>query len=134
MPLIRTIVRILGTVPLALTVASLPLRALAYEQNVGALLCAPKSKVVCGPSDCDRDTGPSKTWMRVDLNAGTYSRCDSKGCDTYDATITESGLFTIIELSGRGASMKLQSATGDFVDLATAGTSAFISHGKCRAG
>lgn len=84
---------------------------------------------------CTLGTGcsPAVTavWNTFDVAEATYSRCDRLGCDTYEATFSLSGVFTIIEVPGRGLLAKV-SASGDFTEIATLGNDVYVSFGTCE--
>ena len=71
-------------------------------------------------------------WNVIDLEGGQFSRCDSNGCDTYPAMITQSGLFYVIEVTGKGVLAKLAIDGSSYLEVATLGTVALISFGSCR--
>lgn len=85
---------------------------------------------------CDQGSGcqsvPSTIWNTVDTTRRTFSRCDRNGCDTYAATFTTSGLFTVIDVTGRGLIAKMAVDGSLFVEITTLGTQAFVSFGQCQ--
>lgn len=63
---------------------------------------------------------------------GKYSRCDSVGCDTYDARISKSGQFLEIEVPGHGVLAKLDLDTLKFLEVVTLTTDVvYLSWGYC---
>jgi hypothetical protein len=70
--------------------------------------------------------------------AGTYFRCDAKGCDPYKVTVKESGIYTqFIPIAGQAMLFKVTTdntlnSEGEFLDVATLGTTTLISFGKCE--
>ena len=70
----------------------------------------------------------------VDLDRKTIARCDSAGCDTYDATISESGIFLNIAVPLNGLMAKLTPATGEFVEVVTLVGQVYTSFGSCKGG
>jgi hypothetical protein len=70
--------------------------------------------------------------------SGTYFRCDAKGCDPYPVEVNQSGGFAQF-IPSQGQAMLFKVATGDvlgnkgeFINIATLGTSSIISTGKCE--
>jgi hypothetical protein len=66
------------------------------------------------------------------MSGRTYSRCDSRGCDKFDARFSRSGVFTIIDLPGRGFTAKLAADMSTFIEVATIETQALVSFGACK--
>lgn len=107
-----------------------------------ALVCAPataqtlrcevQSKQVCQPkSGCN--PAPMAGFNKIDLDRRTFSRCDSLGCDDYQATFTTSGIFMNIDVVGRGLSAKLNISDNSFLETASMGDAVYVSFGKCQA-
>lgn len=90
--------------------------------------CTPQRFAECSVDGC-REAKPT-VWFEVDAGAATYKRCDTRGCDEYPAEVSRSGVFSVYELRGRAAAIKV-SDLGMFVDVATAGVSAFVNSGTC---
>lgn len=97
--------------------------------SLGILICTPKVKAVCGEAEC-RAVNPV-TFARIDLQRSTYARCDGSGCDTYDARMTRSGVFTNIEVPERGLLAKVGD-DGGFLEVASLGLDAYVSRGRCQ--
>ena len=70
----------------------------------------------------------------IDWEQKTYSRCDAKGCDTYPAQISQSGLFYNIGVPQHGLLAKVwaNSQAPMFVENFTLGLSTLVSHGTCE--
>ena len=94
-----------------------------------ALICQPTAKNVCSGGRCV--AVQVTTWAQVDPARQTYSRCDPRGCDTYDATLSQSGVFETVEVPTRALIARI-GPNGEFLEVATLGTDAYISHGSCR--
>src|SRR4029078_5583084 len=69
--------------------------------DAGAWQCKIAEKQTCGPQEGCRPS-PITITHYIDLDRKTYSRCDTKGCDTYDAQISQSGMFSNIAVPERG--------------------------------
>jgi hypothetical protein len=96
------------------------------------LTCATATKF-----DCDAQRGCRKkvvpaTWTVVDLAKQTYLRCDNRGCETYSAEIARSGDFIVVDMPGHGVTAKVSADFDVFVEVATIGTDAMISFGRCQ--
>lgn len=95
---------------------------------IGLFRCEISKKHLCGPGGCE--TAIAAVWNAIDLEQQTFARCDRNGCDTYQAAVSESGVFTNIAIVDRGLMARL-SATGEFMEVASLGTTAYVSHGRC---
>ncbi len=119
---------------------------LAYEESsqhsamadIAELSCFPTSRFDCGGGSCTASAPATYYFVDYGTESGTYFRCDAKGCDPYSVKVTTSGEFTQFTPS-QGQAMMFKVATGDilgnkgeFVDIATLGTSAIVSTGKCE--
>ena len=87
--------------------------------------------------DCDAQRGCRKrvareTWAVVDLTKRTYLRCDNRGCEAYSAAIVQSGDFIVVDMPGHGVTAKVSSDFDVFLEVATIGTDAMISFGRCQ--
>ena len=88
------------------------------------------SKQYCTPAGCEGVS--SKVWNLIDLEQKVFKRCDSIGCDQYAANITYGGVYIVIEVPGRGLIAKLRIVGGNFMEVATFATTAYVSFGVCR--
>jgi hypothetical protein len=100
--------------------------------------CATGQELTCRIAEkhnCARKEGckpsPTSVWNVVDLGRKQFSRCDSRGCDTYPATISESGIYLAIDVPGRGLFAKMLKDGTEIVEVASLGTSVLISFGTC---
>lgn len=91
--------------------------------------CEIHSKFSCSTARCD--SVASSVANRIDLERGTYSRCDSRGCDDYNAVISRSGDFLNIALPEHGMLAKVSTIDGGFLEVVTVGLSTLISSGTC---
>lgn len=102
------------------------LMGLAFSASAAKLLCEPKDKFAFEGGKSK--TTPAKVWVLIDDAKRTMSRCDSAGCDAYPYSVHSSGIFTIYS-GNPGHFVKI---TGDqYVEVATAGLTVFVSQGKC---
>lgn len=108
--------------------------------DIAELSCFPTSRFDCGGDSCTASAPVTYYFVDYGTESGTYFRCDAKGCDSYPVKVNISGEFTqFIPLQGQA--MMLKVATGDilgnkgeFIDIATLGTGAVVSSGKCEFG
>lgn len=118
----------------------------AYEESsqhsavadIAELSCFPTSRFDCGGGSCTAAAPATYFFVDYGTESGTYFRCDAKGCDPYPVEVNQSGEFTQFTPS-QGQAMLFKVATGDvlgnkgeFVDIATLGTGAIVSTGKCE--
>ena len=109
-----------------IAMALLPSAVMAAE-----LQCDIAAKFSCQPTGCE----PNQlgVWNLVDIERERFSRCDRNGCDHYDATVSQSGVFYNIEVPGRGIIAKMSLDGKSYMEVATIGVSALISFGSCGA-
>jgi hypothetical protein len=80
----------------------------------------------------------SRFFLDYGIDNGTYFRCDEKGCDPYPVKVHNSGAYTqFIPLGGQAMLFKVVTDNaldnkGEFMDMATIGTTVLISTGKCE--
>lgn len=118
----------------------------AYEESsqhsamadIAELSCFPTSRFDCGGGNCTPVAPATYYFVDYGTESGTYFRCDQKGCDSYPVKVNPSGEFTQF-IPSQGQAMLFKVATGDvlgnkgeFVDIATLGTGAIVSAGKCE--
>jgi hypothetical protein len=106
------------------------LAILSAPASARPVRCAWTQKVQCDADASCKALRPV-TWGVLDRAAKTYSRCDRAGCDTYPATLRQSGAYSIVDLPGRGAFAKV-AQDGTATEVATLGASVIVSHGRCR--
>lgn len=117
----------------------------SYETMKSQLLhhfaaCFSTKKLSCANGICEK-LEPITFWLLAGtISSGTLSRCDSKGCDSYDAIAYQSGIFENIQpKEPRGFLFKRQlldmsgnaANPSEFVDVASIGLSTVISTGYC---
>ncbi len=118
----------------------------AYEESsqhsamadIAELSCFSTSRFDCGGGSCTPAAPATYYFVDYGTESGTYFRCDAKGCDPYPVEVNRSGEFTQF-IPSQGQAMLFKVATGDvlgnkgeFVDIATLGTGAIVSTGKCE--
>lgn len=97
-------------------------------------LCVPSKKYLCNGADCK--DAPAKVF---DLIGGTrenptISRCDSMGCDTYEAKLDDAGEYKNIQpVDPKGFMLKMSYNSVDkkYVEMATLGLDLYLTYGYC---
>jgi hypothetical protein len=67
--------------------------------------CEVTEKYVCEARAACKPA-PRSVWNAIDMNRKTFARCDTRGCDTYDARFSPSGSFINIEVPGRACLLR----------------------------
>jgi hypothetical protein len=101
----------------------------AMWSKVGTLECRASRKDICGPHGCS-DSIP-QTFVRLTPGAGSYQRCDSKGCENYKANVSYSGIWTTMSLPDNATFARLTNSL-DFVEVAAMNDTLYLYRGTCR--
>lgn len=109
----------------AFLIALLPCIAGAAE-----LRCGVASKSVCDPAGC-KAMQPTIS-NKIDVEKRSFSRCEGSKCDDYEAFMTRSGQFLLIEVPGRSLTAKVEMTSLSFHEVASLGHQVFVSFGTCR--
>ena len=98
------------------------------------LMCKSDRQVMCNQNNCR--SFPPATWRVIDITNLQIHRCDKKGCDAHKIkNVTKSvdaGNMYMNLIFGGGAILRLGLNSHKFVETATHGLHAYISHGVCR--
>ena len=105
---------------------------LASQASAEPMRCEITSKFACAADGCVSNR--LGVFNLIDLDLGTFSRCDQNGCDEYEAKITRSGEYLVVDVPGRGMLAKLSVNGAEYVEITTLGTAVFVSFGACRLG
>ncbi len=106
--------------------------------DIAELACFPSSRFDCSSESCLPNAPASYYFVDYGTETGTYFRCDSKGCDSYPVKVVPSGVYTqFTPATGQAMFFKVASDDtlgnkGEFIDIATLGTSSLVSFGKCE--
>lgn len=107
--------------------------------DIAELSCFPSSRYECNLEGCAPAIPETYYFVDYGTESGTYFRCDAEGCDSYPIKVAPSGNYTQF-IPSQGQAMLLKVAgddplinKGEFVDIATLGTTTLISFGKCEA-
>ena len=92
-------------------------------------VCRPQRTFNCSIEGC-KESDPSIVLV-LNFSNKKYSRCDFKGCSDFLMEYTKSGVYTIIELTGRGTFMKASNDGSSFVDVASSGVGVIQNFGEC---
>jgi hypothetical protein len=98
--------------------------------------CFPAKKLLCNSGACENvepkvfnlisgsSQSPSLT--------PTFSRCDAKGCDTYESRFEPSGEFVNVQpLNPKGMMFKMSLSDSKYVEVVTLGLDTHVSYGYC---
>jgi len=93
------------------------------------LQCTPKTRLDCDGTSCT----PSKpiVYLILDRPNKTFSRCDTKGCDKYNASFGSSGIYTNIQASSPIGLMVKVLGNREYIEMATIGLSSVFQNGSC---
>lgn len=92
--------------------------------------CEPGARFVCSREGCQ--ALEYRVWVNLDFPGRRYERCDSKGCDGYEMTYSVGGIFTTVTLTGHpGTFLKSVNDGSEYLEVATLGTAAYASFGRC---
>jgi hypothetical protein len=92
--------------------------------------CSITKKHYCTSEGC-KAVAPT-VWINLDISRQRYSRCEANGCDQYDAHVTASGIFFVIDVPGTGTIAKVTMDGTHFLEIATLLDTAFVSFGTCQ--
>lgn len=96
-----------------------------------SMICNPSRKTFCSEGKCS-DMKPS-VWVTVEPALKTASRCDSKGCDTYNVLLSESGIFTNLTRPGNDSwTVKVNNTDGSYTEVTGLLLDKYISYGSCK--
>jgi len=97
-------------------------------------LCIPVKKFYCDGNTCENTEPKVFNLIGGNSSSPTISRCNKNGCDTYDATLGDSGEYKNIQpVDPKGFVFKMSYNTIDkkFVEVTTLGLDTFVSYGYC---
>ena len=109
-------------------IADLMATPFAARSNIWT--CRPIARYVCGADGCD--SAPALVSVKLDFAAGTYARCDAKGCDTYVIDRTSwGGVFSHVTVT-RGSCSRSRTMAPLTPRSPTAGLVSHVNHGRCE--
>jgi len=94
------------------------------------LTCTPSQKFYCKKEGCS--TAPAKVRAVIDMDKQTYSRCDSFGCDKYDASVRLGGIYLNVSVPGKSLTAKVEMSSLQYFETVSLGLSVYSSFGKCN--
>ncbi len=101
------------------------------QAQTTSLRCDIATKLSCAPNVACRPVSIGM-WNIIDMQKGKMSRCDTKGCDSYNAQISASGGYVNIGVPERGYMAKMSSTGSYFTEVATHADTVLLSFGSCR--
>jgi hypothetical protein len=121
-------IRLKASVAVAISLLATPAVAETWRSQ-------PTQKVACGGEATCQVMRLGASYNRVDSTKNLYSRCDDKGCDTYQAKMSRSGAVIDIEVPGKGllARMMTNGITSgmSYLEAFTFLETVFVVHGVC---
>jgi hypothetical protein len=93
------------------------------------LQCTPKTRLDCDGTNCTKSQ--PVVYLILDRPNKTFSRCDTKGCDSYDAIFNSSGIYTNIQPRNPSGMMIKVLGNREYIEMATIGLSTVFQNGSC---
>lgn len=93
------------------------------------LNCTPKTRLDCTGTNCTQSQ--PVVYLILDRQKKTFSRCDTKGCNEYNASFASSGVYTNMQASSPQGMMIKVLGTREYIEIATVGLRSVFQHGSC---
>jgi hypothetical protein len=94
------------------------------------LKCQPKTGFICTKWECaKRDT---KTFLILDKNDKTISRCEEGICDKYPAEFERTGVFFSVQSKGPISTFVRVLGDSRYKEITTIGMDAYVANGNCE--
>ena len=93
------------------------------------LQCTPKTRLDCDGTNCTQSQ--PVVYLILDRPNKTFSRCDTKGCDSYDAIFGSSGIYTNMQPRNPSGMMIKVLGNREYIEMATIGLSTVFQNGSC---
>lgn len=93
------------------------------------LQCTPKTRLDCDGTNCTQSQ--PVVYLILDRPNKTFSRCDTKGCDAYDAIFGSSGIYTNIQPRNPSGMMIKVLGNREYIEMATIGLNSIFQNGSC---
>lgn len=94
------------------------------------LKCEPKSGFICTKRECaKRDTS---TYLILDKERKTISRCEGKVCESIAATFRQTGVFFNVQSEGPSGTLIRILGDSRYKEITTVGLDAYIANGNCE--
>lgn len=93
------------------------------------LKCTPKTRLDCDRTNCTQSQ--PVVYLILDRQNKTYSRCDTKGCDSYDAIFGSNGIYTNIQASSPTGGMIKVLGNREYIEMTTIGLDSIFQNGSC---
>ncbi len=101
--------------------------ALIFAVNAQAQTCTVKKTSVCNDGVC-KAMQTANTWTTIKKDH--LLRCDNKGCDKHSVSITESGLFTNVQIPNTSYMLKYDQSL-NFIEATSFALTLIVNTGKC---
>lgn len=109
-------------------------QAMAAPQTDAAWDCKFASRTLCTANGCSAIKG--QTWIYLTPSQQSYWRCEGAGfddCHQYKATVTDSGEYKILELTGHAGFAKVGPSL-DVIEVLSLMDGVWINRGRCMVG
>ncbi len=92
--------------------------------------CQPKTGFICTKWECNpRQT---ETYVILDKNKETVSRCEESVCETFEAEFEQTGVFVNIQTKGSIGTLIRILGDSRYKEITTVGLDAYIANGNCE--
>jgi len=98
-------------------------------ENWQKLRCIPRDRLDCEGVNCTKSQ--PVVYLILDRQSKTFSRCDKKGCDVYDAIFRLSGMFTNIQPINPNGTMIKVLGNREYIEVVTTGLGVIFQNGNC---
>ncbi len=94
------------------------------------LRCEPKSGFLCSKRECaKRDVF---TFLILDKKEQNLTRCEKDFCETFKATIKQTGVYTNVYTEGPVGTLVRVLGDSRYKEITTVGLDAYIANGNCE--
>lgn len=105
----------------------------AAQDSMLNLVCPIQTQFLCSVDGCQNNLPSVTIKIQKGFNETPYySRCDKNGCDKYEASIKNSGIYFEISPISRSGSVKVNVMDFSFMETLSIGLSSLIGFGICR--
>ena len=92
--------------------------------------CQPKSGFLCTKHECVKKE--VKTYLVLDKEKETITRCDSETCESFEAKFNQTGVFFNIQSDGPVGTLIRIFGDSRYKEITTVGLDAYIANGNCE--
>ena len=97
------------------------------------LVCPIQKQFACSRDGCKKN--PSSVTIKVrqdELGQNYYSRCNSKGCDKYESSVSQSGMYIEVVPVSKSSRLKIDSEDMSFMETISLGLVSLVGYGICE--